>query len=123
MSVPDHGTSHNKSLCPSLHELPQGSSGNPSRLLSPTLGYALLCGKIDSIAHLKFEANELSDKQCEQAKKVSGDYSFCSCADYLQDMAATHSEGEQFCATVMMCRKCKRSSEDQVEDDRYELVD
>ena len=38
-------------------------------------------------------------------------------------MAATHSEGEQFCATVMMRRKRKRSSEDQVEDDRYELVD
>ena len=37
MSVPDHGTSHNKSLFPSLHKLPQGSSGNPSRLLSPTL--------------------------------------------------------------------------------------
>ena len=39
------------------------------------VGYALLCGKIDSIAHLKREAKELSDKQCEQAKKVSGDYS------------------------------------------------
>ena len=38
-------------------------------------------------------------------------------------MAATHSEGEQFCATVMMRRKRKRSSEDQVEDDRYELAD
>ena len=76
MSAPDHGTSHNKSLRPSLHKLPQGLSGNPSRLLSPTLGYVLLCGQIDSIAHLKCEANELSDKQCEQAKKVSGDYSF-----------------------------------------------
>ena len=116
MSVPDHGTSRNKSLCPSLHKLPQGSSSNPSRLLSPTLGYASLCGKIDSIAHLKFEANELSDKQCELLV-------FCSCADYLQDMAATHSEGEQFCATVMMRRKCKWSSEDQVEEDGYELLD
>ena len=38
-------------------------------------------------------------------------------------MAATHLEGEQFCATVVMRWKCKRSSEDQVEDDGYELVD
>ena len=37
--------------------------------------YMPLCSKIDSIAHLKHEAKELSDKQCEQAKKVSGDYS------------------------------------------------
>ena len=39
------------------------------------VGYASLCGKIDSIAHLKREAKELSDKQREQAKKVSRDYS------------------------------------------------
>ena len=38
-------------------------------------------------------------------------------------MAATHSEGEQFCATVMMRWKHKWSSEDQVEDDGYELAD
>ena len=39
------------------------------------VGYASLCGKIDYISHLKHEAKELSDKQHEQAKKVSGDYS------------------------------------------------
>ena len=39
------------------------------------VGYMSLCGKIDSIAHLKCEAKELSDKQCEQAKKVSRNYS------------------------------------------------
>ena len=39
------------------------------------VGYASLCSKIDSIAHLKREAKELSDKQHEQAKKVSEDYS------------------------------------------------
>ena len=38
-------------------------------------------------------------------------------------MAATRSEGEQFCATMMMRWKRKRSSEDQVEDDGYELAD
>ena len=36
------------------------------------VGFASLCGKIDSIAHLKCEAKELSDNQREQAKKVSG---------------------------------------------------
>jgi hypothetical protein len=36
------------------------------------VGFASLCGKIDSIAHLKREAKELSDNQREQAKKVSG---------------------------------------------------
>ena len=50
-------------------------------------------------------------------------HTFCSCADYLQDIAATHSEGEQFHATMMMCQKCKQSSEDQVEEDGYELLD
>ena len=39
------------------------------------VGYVSLCSKIESIARLKREAKELSDKQCEQAKKVSGDYS------------------------------------------------
>ena len=38
-------------------------------------------------------------------------------------MAATCSEGEQFCATMMMCQKRKQSSEDQVEEDGYELSD
>jgi hypothetical protein len=75
MGASDHSTFRDKSLLPSLHELPQGSSGDPSWPLSPTLDYVSLCGKIDSVAHLKCEANELSDKQCEQAKKVSGDYS------------------------------------------------
>ena len=36
------------------------------------VGYALLFRKINSIAHLKCEA---TDKQCEQAKKVNGNYS------------------------------------------------
>ena len=38
-------------------------------------------------------------------------------------MAATRSEGEQFRATMMMRRKRKWSSEDQVEEDGYELLD
>jgi hypothetical protein len=38
-------------------------------------------------------------------------------------MAATCSEGEQFRATMMVRRKRKRSSEDQVEEDGYELSD
>ena len=36
-------------------------------------GFASLCRKIDSIAHLKHEAKTLSDKQHEQTKQVSGD--------------------------------------------------
>ena len=36
------------------------------------VGFVSLCGKINSISHLKHEAKELSDNQCEQAKKVSG---------------------------------------------------
>ena len=50
---------------------------NPCSLLARQaeanlVGFASLCGKIDSIAHLKCEAKELSDNQHEQAKKVSG---------------------------------------------------
>ena len=32
------------------------------------VGFVSLCGKINSIAHLKHMAKELSDKQCEKAK-------------------------------------------------------
>ena len=38
-------------------------------------------------------------------------------------MAATCLEGEQFCATMMMHQKRKWSSEDQAEEDGYELSD
>ena len=76
-------------------------------------GFASLCGKIDSIAHLKHAAKELSDKQLEKAKQVSGDaLTRHSRADHVQDMAATHVEGEWLRAAMMVCRKRAMSSND-----------
>ena len=37
------------------------------------ISFVSLCGKIDSIAHLKHVAKDLYDKQREKAKQVSGD--------------------------------------------------
>ena len=49
---------------------------------------------------------------------------FCSCTDYLQDMAATHSEGKQLRAAMMTCQKCKPlSSQDQAEEYGCDLID
>ena len=74
------------------------------------VGFASLCGKIDSIAHLKHTAKELSDKQCEKAKQVSGDpLTHLSHADPPQDQATTHVEGERLRA-AMICRKRATSS-------------
>ena len=75
------------------------------------VGFASLCGKIDSIAHLKHTAKELSDKQHEKAKQVSGDpLTHLSHADPPQDQATTRVEGEQLCAAMMSCRKRATSS-------------
>ena len=70
------------------------------------VGFVSLCGKIDSIAHLKHTA-KLSDKQCEKVKQVSGDpLTHLSHADPPQDQAATCVEGERLRATMMSCCKC-----------------
>jgi len=59
------------------------------------MGFASLCGKIDSTTHLKHVAKELSDKQWEKVKQVSGDaLTGHSPADHVQDTAATCVEGE-----------------------------
>ena len=77
------------------------------------VGFASLCGKINSITHLKRVAKELSDKQLEKVKQVSGDtLTRHSRTDHTQDMAATHVEGEWLCATMMVCCKCVMSSND-----------
>ena len=74
-------------------------------------------------SHLKCEAKEL-DKQCEQAKKVSGNYSLSVHAlTTSRTMVSTRSEGKQLHA-AMMCRKRKPSSdENQVEEEGYKLAD
>ena len=64
-----------------IHAFYLGREGEEASILltrqseANSIGYVSLCGKIDSIAHLKHEAKELSEKQHEQAKKVSGNYS------------------------------------------------
>ena len=55
---------------PVLHPKPRSLLARQAE--ADPVGFASLCGKIDSIAHLKREAKELSDNQREQAKKVSG---------------------------------------------------
>jgi hypothetical protein len=45
------------------------------------VGFASLCGKIDSIAHLKRQARELSDEAQELAKKVSMQHVLTDCLD------------------------------------------
>ena len=80
-------------------------------------GFASLCGNIDSIAHLKHEAKELSDKQCQKAKQISQDpLTHCSCADHVQDIAATRVKGEQLHAAMMTGHKHVTSSDDDVVD-------
>ena len=75
------------------------------------IGFASLCGKINSIAHLKHTAKELSDKQREKVKQVSGDpLTHLSHADPPQDQAATCVEGEQLRAAMMSCCKHATSS-------------